>query len=210
MGTATNILISYASMSLMEERPEAALSGTAALMARVAQRDESALGELYDATSRLVYGLVLRLVHERATAEDLTMEVYLQVWRTAQSYNSTRGSVNSWLITVARSRAIDYLRSSHARFAQHRQSLDAAQELRDGAASPEVAIAGRDRAEVVRKAMDTLPPEQRQLIELGYYSGLSHTEIAEQLGLPLGTVKSRIRTAMLRLREMLSAHAESA
>jgi RNA polymerase sigma-70 factor (ECF subfamily) len=113
------------------------LGGTAALMSRVAQRDESALGELYDATSRLVYGLVLRLVHEPSTAEDLTMEVYLQVWRTAQGYNTTRGSVNSWLIMIARSRAIDYLRSSHARFARHRQSLDTLENLRDAALNPQ-------------------------------------------------------------------------
>ena len=208
-----DILVSYSSMgsSPLEERSTAGLSGAAALLSRVAKRDESALGELYDATSRLVYGLVLRLVREPATAEDITMEVYLQVWRTAQSYNATRGSVNSWLITVAHSRAIDYLRSSHARFEQHKQSLDdAVHELRDGAASPEAEVDGKDRAEVVRQAMASLPEEQRQLIELGYYSGLSHSEIAEQLGMPLGTVKSRIRTAMLRLRELLSPYAESA
>src|SRR2546430_1232345 len=129
MGMPSDTLVSYASVSLEASPPQESsaqgLSGTAAaLMVRVAQRDESALGKLYDDTKRLVYGLVLRLVRDPSIAEDITMEVYLQVWRTAQSYNTTRGSVNSWLITVARSRAIDYLRSSHARFAQHRQSLD--------------------------------------------------------------------------------------
>ena len=177
-----------------------------ALLDRIAQRDQSAFAQLYDATSKLVYGLVLRLVRDPAISEEITMEVYMQVWRTAASYDTSRGSVNAWLITVARSRAIDWIRSSKARFDQQKQPLDAGPELKDRTATPEAQVLDQDRAAVVREALSQLPAEQRQLIELAYFSGLSQSEMAEQLALPLGTVKSRVRMGMGRLRELLGPY----
>jgi RNA polymerase sigma-70 factor (ECF subfamily) len=173
---------------------------------RIAGRDQHAFSQLYDATSRLVYGMVLRLVRDAAVAEDITMEVFMQIWRTATSYDTSRGSVNAWLITVARSRAIDWIRSSTARFDQHKQPLDAGPEPTDHHATPEASVLDKDRAAFVRQALAGLPPEQRQLIELSYFSGLSQTEMAAQLSLPLGTVKSRVRIGMTRLRELLAPY----
>ena len=181
-----------------------------ALLEKIALRDQSAFSQLYDASSRLVYGLILRLVRDPAVAEDISMEVYMQVWRTAASYDTTRGSVNAWLITVARSRAIDWIRSSKARFDQQKQTLEDAPELKDTKADPETHVLISDRASVVRKALDHLPADQRHLIELAYFSGLSQTEMAEQLALPLGTVKSRVRLGMSRLRELLAPYNEGA
>ena len=181
-----------------------------ALLERVAQRDQRAFSQLYDASSRLVFGLILRLVRDPSVAEDITMEVFMQVWRTATSYDTTRGSVNAWLITVARSRAIDWIRSSRARFEQQKQPLDAGPELTDRKATPEDRVLHTDRAAVVQQALSALPAEQRQLVELAYFSGLSQTEMAEQLSLPLGTVKSRVRMGLARLRELLGPYNESA
>ena len=179
-----------------------------ALLEKIVLRDQSAFSQLYDTTSRLVYGLILRLVRDPAVAEDISMEVYMQVWRTAASYETSRGSVNAWLITVARSRAIDWIRSSKARFDQQKQTLEDAPELKDTKADPEAHVLNTDRASVVRKALDHLPVDQRQLIELAYFSGLSQTQMAEQLALPLGTVKSRVRLGMTRLRELLAPYNE--
>jgi RNA polymerase sigma-70 factor, ECF subfamily len=155
-----------------------------------------------------VYGLALRVIGNPACAEDVALEVYLQVWRTAQSYNEARGSVSAWLVMIVRSRAIDWLRSRKARSADVTDPIDDIQELRDERPSPEVVSMESSRARAVREAMASLPEEQRKLIELAYFSGLSHNEIARDLGLPLGTVKSRIRLGMSHMRESLGPHAE--
>ena len=177
-------------------------------IARIASRDQQAFSNLYDATSRLVYGIVLRLVRDPGIAEDVTMEVYMQAWRTAASFDTSRGSANAWLVTMARSRSIDWIRSCKSRQEQNKQPLDAAPELPDLGLTPEASVLDRDRSNMVRRALFSLPNDQRQLIELAYFSGLSHSEMAEQLSLPLGTVKSRVRMGMTRLRELLGPYAE--
>jgi RNA polymerase sigma-70 factor (ECF subfamily) len=133
------------------------------------------------------------MVDGPSAAEEVTMEVYLQVRRTAKIFDPSRGSIYSWLVTMARSRAIDRLRSSKTRFDRQRQSLETVREVANPSPSPETAVMGRGRAQRVRQALAALAPDQRQLIELAYFSGLSHSEMAEQLTLPLGTVKSRVR-----------------
>jgi RNA polymerase sigma-70 factor, ECF subfamily len=183
-------------------------SPLAALVSRICQGDEQALAALYDGTCGMVYGLALRVVGSPACAEDIALEVYLQVWRTAQTYNVSRGSVSAWLVTIARSRAIDWLRSRKARAAEVTDPIDEIHELRDQRPSPEVVSMEANRSRAVREAMASLPEEQRRLIELAYFSGLSHNEIARDLGLPLGTVKSRIRLGMLHMRESLGSYAE--
>ena len=172
-------------------------------MAAVAKGDEAALARLYDETSRLVYGLVLRIVREPSTAEEVTLEVYMQVWRSAANYDTARGSVTAWLATAARSRALDWMRSKQARLYRDGQGMEDLPEIVDAAIDPEESLAQNQQAAFIRQALESLPAEQRVALDLGFYSGLTHSEIAEQLNLPLGTVKSRIRMGMNKLREML-------
>ena len=174
----------------------------ASLIKRVADGDQSALTLLYDSTSRLVFGLVLRVVTDRATAEEVLLDVYTQVWRQASTYDSKRGAPLAWMMTIARTRGIDRLRSGKHEH-QYKESLDAIGEVAATTASPEADTVSSERRQLVRTALDSLSVEQREVIELAYYSGLSHSEIALQLGQPLGTVKTRTRLGMMKLRDML-------
>ena len=136
------------------------------------------------------------------------MEVYLQVWRTASQYDSQRGTVTSWLVMLVRSRALDYLRSRKARRANLEENVDDVLNLYDSRPTPELVSLEAGRSRMVQKAMADLAPEQREAIELAYFSGLSHSEMAERTGLPLGTVKTRIRSGMIHLRRLLAPYAE--
>lgn len=174
----------------------------AALIKGVAEGDQTALATLYDASSRVVFGLVLRVVGERSTAEEVLLDVYTQAWRQAALYDKKRGTPLAWLMTIARSRAIDRLRSGkHDKY--NKESLENAGDIVSKGLSPEEATVNSERQKIVRSALQTLSPEQREVIELAYYSGLSHSEIAARLDQPLGTVKTRTRLGMLKLREML-------
>ena len=174
----------------------------AALIKRVAEGDQSALTALYDSTSRLVFGLILRVVGDRATAEEVVLDVYTQVWRQAATYDTKRGAPLAWIMTIARTRAIDRLRSSRHDL-QSKEPLDAIGEARSASASPEENTVLSERRTLVRSALDLLSAEQREVIELAYYSGLSHSEIALKLNQPLGTVKTRTRLGMMKLRDTL-------
>jgi len=174
----------------------------AALIKRVADGDSSALTTLYDSTSRLVFGLILRVVTDRSSAEEVLLDVYTQVWRQASTYDAKRGAPLAWLMMIARTRGIDRLRSGKHEH-QHKESLDAIGEVTASNASPEADTVTAERRELVRSALETLSAEQREVIELAYYSGLSHSEIALRLGQPLGTVKTRTRLGMMKLRDML-------
>lgn len=171
------------------------------LVQRAAAGDHAALAELYDATSHLVFGLALRILGDRHEAEDAVVEVYAQAWRTAKSYDPQRGTPGSWLLTLTRSRAIDMLRSRKRERAT--DPIESAGDVQANTPSPEDATADAERHRCVRRALERLAVEQREAIELAYFSGLSHTEIATQLGQPLGTIKTRIRLGMMRLRELL-------
>jgi RNA polymerase sigma-70 factor, ECF subfamily len=185
-----------------ERSPTDAESRQADLIRGVAEGDNQALASLYDTTSRTVYGLLLRILSDPSSAEEVLLDVYVQVWRQAASYCPERGRPLAWLTTIARSRAIDRMRRS--RHEQQRTvPLDEAARASGGESVEEGVRAGEVRA-VVRAALDTLAPEQRDVIELAYYGGMSHSEIAAARGLPLGTVKTRTRLGMMRLREMLS------
>lgn len=172
-----------------------------ALIKGVADGDEDALAALYDATRRLLYGLTLRILGEAESAEEVLLDVYKQVWRKASSYAQERGNPLAWLMTIARSRAIDRLRSEY----QERRRvdvLDTAREMATAGNIEEDAAISEMRG-VILKALESLPPEQREVIDLAYYGGLSQSEIAARLGQPLGTVKTRARLAMIKLREKL-------
>ena len=149
-----------------------------------------------------MFGLAQRILGDRNAAEEATLDVYLQIWRQAGDYDSTRGNPLSWLCTLARSRAIDQLRAS-----TRRKRLDSVAPGDLGAHSnshdPEQLLLSSERGLRVRKAIDQLNPEQSEVIQIAYFSGLTHSEIADRLGQPLGTVKTRIRHGMMRLRELL-------
>lgn len=174
----------------------------AALIAQMAQGDQSAVGVIYDLTNRLVFGLILRILGDRSAAEEVLLDVYTQVWRQAASYDRSRGTPLAWLTTIARSRALDRLRAGWQE-QQRRQPLDEMPDAPSHGLNPEDAAVTTEHRRLVRQALAALTPEQRQVIELAYYSGLSHSEIAARLNQPLGTVKTRTRLGMLKLREML-------
>jgi RNA polymerase sigma-70 factor, ECF subfamily len=177
-------------------------------VSQIAQGSQDALTELYDSTNRIVYGLALRILGDSPSAEEILFEVYLQVWRTAKNFDPNRGKVTSWLVSMTRSRAIDALRARQARGANVIQSLDEISDLQDRRSGPEGHSVQRSREQVIRKSLAELPADQRNAIELAYFSGLTHGEIAARTGLPLGTVKTRIRSGMVRLRELLAPYQE--
>ncbi|HKQ79100.1 MAG TPA: sigma-70 family RNA polymerase sigma factor [Blastocatellia bacterium] len=173
------------------------------LVRAVATGDQSALAALYDATNRLIYSIVLRVLGDMSSSEEVLIDVYTQIWRQAASYDADRGAPLAWMTTIARSRAIDRLRSGWQD--QHRKEpLDVLGDAPANGDSPEESAAASERQTLVREALKQLTPEQRQVIELAYYSGLSHSEIAQKLSQPLGTVKTRTRLGMMKLREALA------
>src|SRR5262245_4909322 len=177
-----------------------------ALVRRLLQRDVNAFEELYDRHSRIVYGLVLRILQQASTAEEVVQDVFLQLWRNAAQYDSSRGPFLPWLLTLSRTRALDHLRLKSER---QRRREDQTEELPSAIASPdfEGGLDQKRRATRVRELMSALQPQQRRAIELAYFEGMSHSEIAEKLQEPLGTVKSWIRNGLLKLKEGLQTTA---
>ena len=174
-----------------------------AALGRMARGDHDALAELYDRHSRGLYSLALRILQDAGEAEDVVQDVFTQAWRQASSYDAARGAVAAWLLMLTRSRAIDRLRARRSRPDLRSAPLPAI-ETADGSATPDVRILSAEQIARVRLALRDLPVLQRVAIEMAYYQGLSHTEIAAQLEQPLGTVKTRIRQAMIRLRDALA------
>ena len=175
----------------------------ATLIERIVHGDQQALGALYDATSAYVYGLAVRIVQDQAAAEDVTIEVYTQIYQQASHYDASRGTPSAWLLMLTRSRALDRRRRESLR-QQREEPLEVAASTPSAAPTPEEWSSERDIQRAVQSALALLCPKQRQVIEITYYEGLSHSEIAAKLGQPLGTVKTRIRTAMVALRGLLS------
>lgn len=184
-----------------------------AWLARVVRQDEAALAALYRATASRVHGLALRVLRHAQLAEEVVEDTYWQVWRQAPRYDAARGPALAWLLTIARSRALDALRA-HRRSAAQTVSADSLGEALDGACAaahqpprddPEDWLDALQAGAGVQAAMAALDALPRQLIALAFFRGLTHEEIAEQAGLPLGTVKSHIRRALALLRERLGA-----
>jgi RNA polymerase sigma-70 factor (ECF subfamily) len=169
-----------------------------ALIDRVVGRDPSALGELYDRHSRLLFGLILRILQDRGEAEEVLQETFVQVWTRAGTYNVALGSPAGWLVGIARNRAIDRLRANTVRV----RAVEAAP-VPAAVETPEARASISEQQREIQRALDALPPEQRQLIEQAYFKGLTQSELAAQFNLPLGTVKTRIRTGLLALRSQL-------
>jgi RNA polymerase sigma-70 factor, ECF subfamily len=175
------------------------------LLKAVAARDEAALGRIYDRYRVILFGVLLRILNDRAEAEDVLQEVFLQVWRRAGDFDENRGRPFTWLVTLARSRGIDRLRTLASR---ERVAEASAKEMEDEVSDAASDAVRSEQRGVVNKALDQLPEEQKRPLMLAYFDGLTQSEIAKQLGAPLGTVKTRMRTGMIRLRELLSAKGE--
>jgi len=185
-------------------KESAEVSRDAMLVRQLLRRDVDAFEQLYDRHSAIVYRLVLRIVRQTSTAEEIVQEVFLQLWRNAAQYDTRRGPFAPWLMTLARNRALDHLRLKSER---QRRREDQSETLPPVIAFPqfEQAFDEKRRAERVRLLIGSLSPQQKKAIELAYFEGLSHSEIAKTLKEPLGTVKSWIRNALLRLKEELQA-----
>jgi RNA polymerase sigma-70 factor, ECF subfamily len=168
------------------------------LIERMGAGDDQALARFYDRWARLAYAVILPMVQDRDDADDVLEDAFYQAWRQASRYSASRGSVATWILTIARSRALDRLR---ARRRLREEPLTPGAEASVTLDVAEVA----DQRQRVAEAVRDLPPEQREVVELAYFGGLSQTEIAERTGQPLGTVKTRIRLAGQKLRERLTA-----
>lgn len=178
------------------------------LIERAAQGDSAALVVLYDRFGSLLFALALRIVGHRTEAEDVIQEVFVRAWREAPSFDRKKGSAAAWLSTLTRNRAIDLVRARKRR-ATHDELRSAENETHIETRSPEVEASVSERTRAVQAAIQLLTPEQKNALELAYFGGLSHSEIAEALNQPLGTIKTRLLAAARKLREVLAAHDES-
>lgn len=174
---------------------------------RMAGGDHDALAELYDRHGRLVFSLALRIIRDQGEAEDLVQEVFSQVWQQASRYSESRGSVIAWMLTLTRSRAIDRLRRRSAR---PHDSGDgpAVTDIADTTLPVDEQLAWAGRVVQIRLALESLSLLQRSAIDLAFFEGLTHAEVAERLEVPLGTVKTRIRQGLLKLRDQLAGAVE--
>ncbi len=179
------------------------------LVVRVVDGDVRAFEALYDRYSPHVSGLAMRVTGRQRAAEEATQETFLSLWRTADRYDTHRGTLKTWLLSVVRNRSIDWLR----REARHDRDLeidDALVGRLEAAERTEEQAASREESRHARQLLISLPTEQRQVIELAYFKGLTHTEIAAKVGIPLGTVKSRQRLALTKMHEKLTSLPEMA
>jgi RNA polymerase sigma-70 factor (ECF subfamily) len=191
--------VSQAGLQPLRENEQAS---DAALMDQLIRREPRALELLYDRYSRAVYSLVLRIAQHAASAEEIVQDVFLQLWRNAHRYQAARGPLEPWLFTLARNRALDHLRLKGEK-QRRREGILELQQVAVAAPNPEHVVDRKLRAERVRALMGSLPEQQRRAIELAFFEGMTHSEIAGELREPLGTVKSWIRSGLLRLREAL-------
>jgi RNA polymerase sigma-70 factor, ECF subfamily len=165
-----------------------------ALISRIRNGDETAMSELYDRYSGIVYGIALRVLGDTSAAEDVLQEVFLQLWRNPHAFDSGRGRLPAWLAVIARNRAIDHLRKRPPEDDIEGLAVSTGVNLENAAAQHEA-------VDKVRGILAKLPSEQRRVLEMAFFQGMTHTEIAGKTGEPLGTIKTRIRTGLLALRE---------
>jgi RNA polymerase sigma-70 factor (ECF subfamily) len=178
---------------------ELAGSSDEALIEAAARADEDALAALYDRFGRVAYGLALRVLRDRALAEDAVQEAFLQVWRSADRFEPGKAKASTWILTFVHRRAVDLVRREERRRAEPADAVPAA----TGPSADEDAER-RSKREIVQGALRRLPPDQREAIELAYYGGFTQSELAERLGQPLGTIKSRMFTGLTSLRALLT------
>jgi len=174
-----------------------------AAMQLVADGNPRAFELIYDRHGGAAFSLSYRMVGNRVTAEDITQEAFLSIWRSRMRYDTSRGSVRTWVLGIVHNRAIDALRRGgvHER---RREALEGVEQLQEAPERTDVEVARREEARSVRSALDTLPEEQRRAIELAYFGGFSHSQIADMLGEPIGTVKGRMRLGLDKMRRQLA------
>ena len=189
--------------SAVSARRTSAVSALPLLIAQMAQGRQDALARLYDETSALLNGLLLRMLEQPQDAEEVLLDVYMKAWKYAAGYTPERGSVQAWLVTMARNTAIDRIRQKRAQPKTFSFEPEETPEPASGDASPEERTAMGQRRRKVQALLNELPAEQREALIMAYFAGLSHAELAARLGQPLGTVKSRIRMGLLRLRSLV-------
>lgn len=187
-------------------RPEPVQDKDVELLKSIAARDEAALAQLYDGYRVILFGLLMRILNNREEAEDVLQEVFLQVWRRAADFDENRGRPFTWLVTLTRSRGIDRLRTLAVR---ERVAIAGAKEESDAVSDAASDAFRSEQRGLVTNALDQLPDEQKRPLMLAYFDGLTQSEIAARLGAPLGTVKTRMRTGMMKLREVLAGKGES-
>jgi RNA polymerase sigma-70 factor, ECF subfamily len=173
------------------------------VMQLVQRGDPRAFELLYDRHGGVAYSLAYRIVGAQAPAEDVVQEALLSIWRSRLRYDKTRGSVRTWILGIVHNRAIDGLRRS-AVHDRRRETLEIVEERHEAPERTDVEVARREEARSVRGALDTLPAEQRQTIELAYFGGFTHTQIADMLKQPVGTVKGRMRLGLEKMRRELA------
>ncbi len=185
--------------------PKAGAAPDLDLVERIKNGDSTALDTLYERYSSPVYSLVWKVLQNAEESEDVALDVFWQVWRQADRYDASRGAPPAWIFTVARSRAIDRLRARHRREDRTISFDDPAVNLDplDEQAAPDMVASFRQTRDAVREGVTTLSAAQREAVELAFFQGLTHVEIAEKLGQPLGTIKTRIRQGLLKLRKTL-------
>jgi RNA polymerase sigma-70 factor (ECF subfamily) len=187
-------------------QPESAQVSDVDLLHAIARGDEVALARLYDAYRVILFGLLVRILNSREEAEDILQDVFIQIWRRAKDFDEKRGRPFTWLVTLTRSRAIDRLRLLGAR---QRLATSAAQDQTEEASDALTDTIRSGQKEIVQRALADLPEDQKQTLVLAYYEGLTHSEIASKVGAPLGTVKTRIRSGMIKLRALLGSQLEN-
>ena len=187
-------------------QPESAEVSDVELLHAVARGDEAALARLYDAYRVILFGLLVRILNSREEAEDILQDVFIQVWRQAKDFDEKRGRPFTWLVTLVRSRAIDRLRQLSAR---QRLATGAAQEQTEKVSDALSDTIKLTQRETVRRALAELSEEQRHTLLLAYFEGLTQSEIAAKLNAPLGTIKTRMRSGMIKLRGLLGSQLEN-
>lgn len=173
-------------------------------MQHMAKGDHGSLGQCYDAMGPVVFSLAVRMLRDRQAAEDVTQDIFVQVWRQAGNYDTSRGTPEAWIMMIARTRILDRLRSRSAGIVLKPvgENLPDAPDATDW---PEDLAVTREDAVYVREALAELPDDQRQAVEMAFFDGLTHVEISEKLNVPLGTIKTRIRLGLLKIKDRLAS-----
>jgi RNA polymerase sigma factor (sigma-70 family) len=210
MEIATRTVLALAARPAFAMRTQHTHLSDEALVALVARGDETALGELYDRIGRVAYGLAMRILRDDRLAEDAVQEGFLAVWRSAATFRADRAKASTWILTLVHRRAVDLVRRE-----ERRRTEPLSDEFAVAAADAAAVAEATDEAawlrferERVQAALSQLPDVQREALELAYYGGFSQSELAERLGVPLGTIKSRMFAGLARLRELLDESAE--
>ena len=175
------------------------------LLAQIGEQDREALASLYDRYGRRVFALAVRILNDPVGSEEVTQDVFMSVWRRGASYTSKKGKFTTWLFSIAHNRTIDELRKRRRDRSRENDDIEDHYDLKSSDISPADAAVASSEFEKVKAAMEKLPEEQKSVVELSYFKGLTQTEIATKTGQPLGTVKTRMRLALKKLRVALSA-----